>query len=144
MSTFTRPLHLEFIDGKFWKLLAPFIYYVGKKHSDEFLLVRAGFTTDFASIPRFAWSIIGHPAGKHGKAAVVHDWLYRYPDDGLTIPVAPTPACVQLPTRTRRRCDQIFLEAMKVLGIGWWKRSTMYCAVRVGGRGAWKKWRKAE
>lgn len=134
MSTFTTPLHLEFINGKYWKLLAPFIYYVGKKRSDEFLLIKAGFTTDFASIPRFAWSIIGHPAGEHGKAAVVHDWLYQHPDDGVKTEGA----------RSRRRCDQIFLEAMKVLGIGWWKRSTMYFAVRVGGRGAWKKWRKAD
>ncbi len=132
MSSFTTPLHLEFIDGKYWRVLAPFIYYVGEKGSDEFLYVRSGFTTDFASIPRLAWPIIGHPAGDHGKAAVVHDWLYQNPDDGVDKP------------RTRRRCDQVFLEAMKVLGIGWWRRSAMYCAVRVGGRGAWKKWRKAE
>ena len=132
MSTFTTPLHLEFVNGKFWKVLAPFIYYVGEKSSDEFLLVKVGFTTDFASIPRFAWPIIGHPTGNHGKAAVVHDWLYRYPADGVDR------------ARTRRRCDQVFLEAMKVLGVGWWKRSTMYFAVRVGGRGAWKKWRGAE
>ena len=142
MSTFTTPLHLEFIDGTFWVLLAPFIYYVGKKHSDEFLLIERGFETDFASIPRIAWPIIGHPAGKHGKAAVVHDWLYRYPDDGV-LRVGQFELPVPHP-RTRRRCDQIFLEAMKVLGVGWWKRSAMYFAVRVGGRGAWKKWRKAE
>jgi len=132
MSTFTTPLHLEFIDGTFWRLLAPFIYYVGEKSSDEFVLVRRGFKTDFASIPRIAWPIIGHPAGRHGKAAVVHDFLYQYPDDGVDKP------------RKRRRCDQIFLEALTVLGVGWWKRSAMYFAVRVGGWGAWKKWRAAE
>jgi len=133
VSTFTTPLHLEFINGKFWKLLAPFIYYVGAKDNDEFVLVKAMFLTDFASIPRIAWPVIGHPAGEHGKAAVIHDWLYQYPTDG-----------VEPETRTRRRCDQIFLEGMKVLGVGWLKRTVMYSAVRLGGGGPWKRYRGAE
>ena len=127
MSTFTTPLQLEFIDGKFWKLLAPFIYYVGEVGGDELVLVLAGFKTDFASIPRFAWPVIGHPAGKHGKAAVVHDWLYQYPEE-----------------YSRRRCDQIFLEAMRVLDIGWLKRTVMYSAVRLGGWVGWNNYRKAD
>ena len=141
MSTFTTPLQLEFIDGKFWKLLAPFIYYVGGVGGDELVLVLEGFKTDFASVPRFAWPIIGHPTGDHGKAAVVHDWLYQYPDDGLRLPHT-----IRRPriTRTRRRCDQIFLEAMQVLDIGWLKRTVMYSAVRLGGWVGWNNYRKAD
>lgn len=132
MSAFTTPLRVQFVDGTWWVLLAPFEYYVGDEENDERIFVHAGFKTDFASIPGFAWSIIGHPTGKYGKASVVHDYIYRYPVCGVEKP------------RSRRRCDQIMLEAMKVLGVGWWRRSAMYFAVRAGGRGAWKKWRKAE
>jgi hypothetical protein len=62
--------------------------------------VPVGYRTDFASIPRFFWRILP-PAGRYGKAAVVHDWL-----------------CDESP----KRCDHIaaanvFGEAMEVLMI---------------------------
>ena len=132
MSAFTSKLNVQYVDGEYWILLSPFSYDVGKVSSGETVFVHAGFKTDFASIPRWAWPVMGHPAGDHGKAAVIHDYLYRYPVAGVDKP------------RSRRRCDQIFLEGLVVLGVGWWKRSAMYFAVRVGGSGAWKKWRKAE
>ena len=40
-------------------------------------IVPAGFITDFASIPRLFWTVVGHPAGKYAQAAVLHDYLYR-------------------------------------------------------------------
>ena len=131
MSQFTTPLQVQFIDGKYWVLLSPFEYYVGDESGDERIFVHAGFETDFASVPRFAWPIIGHPTGQYGKAAVVHDYLYQFPAAGVD------------DERTRRRCDQIFLEGLCVLGVPWWKRTLMYSAVRVGGGGSWKKYRKA-
>ena len=121
---------MGFIDGKVWRLLKSFWYDVGTENSGERIIVVSGFLTDFASIPRFAWPIIGHPAGQYGKAAVVHDWLYQYPKSGLG------------KMRSRRRCDQIFLEGLQVLGVGWLKRSTMYFAVRVRGGKGWKRYRK--
>ena len=132
MSAFTTELHVEHLDGKFWRLTKSFFYDVGEEESGERIIVVSGFVTDFASIPRFAWSIIGYPTGRYGKAAVVHDWLYNYPKSGLGKP------------RSRRRCDQIFLEGMQVLGVGWLKRSTMYFAVRAGGRGGWRHYREQE
>lgn len=133
MSQFTTKLEVTPLPGgKMWELLEPFEYHVGHEGSGEVVVVPAGFETDFASIPRCVWSIIGHPTGEYGKAAVIHDWLYQCPDSGVS------------EDRSRRRCDQIFLEGMKVLGVGWWKRSTMYFAVRVGGRGGWKNYRRRE
>jgi len=132
MSTFTTELKVIHVDGKFWEVLAPFEYHVGDEDGAELVCVDAHFITDFASIPRWAWSIIGHPAGRYGKAAVVHDWLYQYPDDGVTN------------DRSRRRCDQIFLEGMKVLGVPWWKRTLMYTAVRIGGGKPWREYRADE
>lgn len=131
MSVFTTPLEVRFVDGKFWILLSPFTYYVDMA-GEEVVFVAAGFKTDFASIPHWAWSFIGHPAGRYGKAAVVHDWLYQNPDDGVS------------DDRSRRRCDQIFLEGMKVLGVGWLTRTVMYTAVRIGGSKPWKEYREDE
>ena len=125
MSAFTTPLRVEFIDGKYWILLSPFTYRVGSVDSKEIIFVPAGFKTDFGSIWRLFWPVIGHPTGKYGKATVVHDYLYQHSGG-----------------RSRRRCDQVFLEGMKVLGVSWWRRTEMYSAVRVGGRGPWKTYRK--
>lgn len=84
--------------------------------------VEAGFTTDFASIPRVLWSLVGAPAdGKYRKAAVVHDKLYRTP--GLA---------------TRPQADSVFLEAMEACGVGWFARHTIYAGVRVGGSTSYK------
>lgn len=81
-----------------------------------------GFVTDFASIPRPLWSIVGGPAdGKYRKAAVVHDFLYR------TGGVA-----------TRYQADQVLLEAMKVCGCSWFQRTVIYSGVRVGGSNSYK------
>jgi len=119
MSSFTTPLFVEHLDGKNWKVIESFIYHVGEKGSDNIIIIPSGFVTDFASIPRFAWSIIGHPAGKYGKAAVVHDYLYRNK------------------IGSRKQADDVFLEAMDVLGVSKVKRYTMYYSVRAFGRGSW-------
>lgn len=128
MSQFTSPLVVEFIDGKYWQVLESFEYHVGAEDSDEIIRVPVGFLTDFASIPKFAWSLIGHPTGEYGKAAVIHDWLYSENAGEQGGDWWP---------RTRKRCDQIFLEGMAVLGVAWWKRTLMYSAVRVAGSSGW-------
>ena len=136
MSAFTSELKVLYVDGKHWILLSPFTYRVGSVDSDEIIFVPAGFKTDFASIPHWAWPVMGHPAGKHGKAAVVHDCLYQYPHAGH---LHKKPY-----TRTRRRCDQLFLEGLQVLEVAWWRRTIMYSAVRIGGRGPWRSYREAD
>lgn len=40
-------------------------------------IVPAGFVSDGASSPRFAWSIVD-PATEFFEASVIHDFLYRY------------------------------------------------------------------
>ncbi|MMS78136.1 DUF1353 domain-containing protein, partial [Salmonella enterica] len=51
------------------------------------------------------------------KAAIIHDYLY---DNAL---------------RTKWEADRIFLDGMTVLGVPRWKRTIMYWAVRLFGRG---------
>lgn len=144
MSRFTKDkLHVVLIDNAdgraaikggrcTWRLTAPIAYDVGSVGSGETITVPAGATTDFASVPRFAWSII--PAdGAWLKAAVVHDWLYRTRGtcqlDGEVYRTRPAPY-------TRAESDAIFKEAMGVLGVGSLTKAIIYAAVRVGGRNA--------
>lgn len=115
--SFHTPLVLSPSDsGQEWTLDSAFSY----DSSVGTLTVPAGFVTDFASVPRLFWNILP-PFGRYGKAAIVHDYLYR------------TPGYVSRPV-----ADALFLEAMKVLGVGRLIRYTMYLAVRAFGAGAYK------
>lgn len=116
---FLGPLIVEYRDGRTWIVREEFIFCstnpaVGCVH------VPQRFETDFASIPRFFWRVL-HPTHAHiGKAAVIHDLLYRSP----AIPI------------TRLEADQVLIEGMRVLGAPAWIRTAVYLAVRFGGRQA--------
>jgi len=114
-----RPLD----DGRNWLVLEDFYYQTDViMASGHRVSVPKGFVTDFASIPRIAWGIVGGPAdGKYRKIAVVHDWLYRTP--GLA---------------TRGQADAVLLEGMKVSGCSWWEQHVIYYAVRAGGHSSYK------
>lgn len=141
MSGFTRdPLQLVLIDNAdgrasikagrcTWRLAAPISYDVGAKDSGETITVPAGATTDYASVPRFAWSIIP-PDGPWLKAAVVHDFLYR---SRGTCELGGEVYRTRAKPYTRAESDAIFKEAMAVLGVGRVARGIIYGAVRVGG-----------
>lgn len=127
MSSFTTPLQVEILDEMRQDrmqacLLAQFSYDVGEEGSGETIHVPKGFVTDFASIPRLFWRL-EPPLGRSGKAAVVHDYLYATRGlDGRY---------------DRARCDEIFREAMGVLGVPMIKRNIMWAAVRAGGGKGW-------
>lgn len=115
MSSFTDPLVVTPLDdGKRWRLVKSFSYYVGDESSSDVICVPVGYVTDFASVPRFAWSIFP-PWGVYGKAAVVHDWL------------------CQVRGRPSSEVHRIFREAMGVLGVPTWKKWLMWAAVRCCG-----------
>ena len=138
MSSFTEPLVGTFDpNGRDFTLKQTFSYYtqlepsepldpeVGSKGEDGRIYITAqqGFSTDFASVPRVFWSVVG-PIGKHTKASVVHDWLYHHTAGG------------------RKWADQVFLEAMKVSGAGWFKRRLCYRAVRLFGWVPWNRYKR--
>jgi hypothetical protein len=86
------------------------------------VIVPKGFVTDFASIPRPLWALVGGPAdGRYRKIAVIHDYLYR--TKGLA---------------TRKQADDVLLEGMKFSGCSWWQRTIIYSGVRVGGSSSYK------
>jgi hypothetical protein len=73
MSSFTKPLKIEITtDGCHGTLIEDFSYYT---NDGEIFTVPAGYTTDFATSPWWAWSIFPR-IGTYTKAAVFHDWCY--------------------------------------------------------------------
>ena len=126
MGKYKTDLVLKHVDGHWWDMAEPLVY---EDNRGDTIAVQRGFRTDIASIPWAARPLIGPKAGKYAKPAVDHDWLYQHPEDGVEEP------------RTKRQVDQIFLEAMKDVGITWWRRSVMYFAVKFGGGGTWSDYR---
>lgn len=114
--SFHTPLVLEYLDGQNYRLTSEFKY----DSSVGTFTVPAGFVTDFASIPKPLWNLLP-PTGSYGKAAVVHDFLYRTPGQA-----------------SKEIADAIFLEAMAALDVGVFTRYTMYLAVRLFGGKAYK------
>lgn len=83
--------------------------------------IKAGFRYDGASIPRAVWALIGSPfTGKYLPAALLHDALYS------------------AEIFNRKTCDKIFLEYMRDLGVSWWRRNSMWLAVRCFGGSVWR------
>lgn len=71
---------------------------------------------DGASIPMFAWALIGSPfTGKYRKAAVIHDTLCFVKD------------------RPAKECHWIFREMLRALGVGRVRARLMYVALLIGG-----------
>jgi hypothetical protein len=119
MSSFTTPADLRIISATQMQLLATFEFHVGQYPSADVITVPAGTVTDLASTPRILWSVLP-PFGEYTKAAIVHDYLY------------------QQAIGTKRYADDVFLEAMIVLGVPRWRRAVMYWAVSVFGRGSYR------
>ena len=121
MSEFTEPLFVSIDNQKRpFVLQKDFVYYIGEENSDEKIVVKKGFRTDFASIPR-PMRIIFDRVGTHSKAALVHDFLYaeqKY---------------------RRKYCDDIFFEAMEVYNVNIIKKWIFYIFVRLFGWYGWYK-----
>ena len=81
---------------------------------DEVISVPANFVFDGASVPLPLRMLVPMAHPDYIQAAALHDWML---ESGLY---------------TRRRCDQVFHEALGVLGMpGLW-RGAMFGAVRLG------------
>lgn len=135
MSQFTTPAVLELLDNYRWRLSEPFEYYTtvtcdGMRwewfKADASTIVKriwidvpVGFVTDLTSVPRFLWSV-SPPNGKYAKAAIVHDYLYTNA------------------IGTKAWADEVFCEAMGVLGVPRWRKYLMYWSVRLFGRGRYE------
>lgn len=136
MNNFLGDLLVKYIDGAHWEVAQGFTYRIGHKNGPEYVSIGAGMITDFASMPYVVRVMFRSPGGKWDKPAVVHDCLYKTAfvsiDDGSI-------RCIE-----REEADRIFLEAMEVAGVNWFSRRLIHRGVRVGGKMAWNKHRKAD
>lgn len=125
---FESELHIHPVRGDHWELDVPLIY--RSERFNRVIIAPKGFQMDLASIPRLLRPLF--PVhGRHTRAAVIHDWLYA------------ANGRIFSGTFSRADSDYVFLEAMTVLGVGWFKRRTMYLGVRVGGWVAWRSHQKS-
>lgn len=96
--------------GTRWELINTFKY-TGNEDTFE---VPAGFTTDFASVPRvFVWLLPRY--GQWTQAAVLHDYLWDRAEAG---------------EMSKFDADGIFNRALRELGVPYLRRWVMWTAVR--------------
>ncbi len=114
--------------GERWaRLIEPLRYLTSR---GRVFIVPPEFETDFASIPRLLWSLVGSPAGgRYRRAAVLHDYLYAH---GAALWLK------------RSEADAVFREAMLVSGVTPAKARIIYYGVRIGGWITWRRYRKQE
>lgn len=113
---FTTPLDLRADAPGKWILLRDLIWHT----ATERYVVPAGFVTDLASIPGALRGIL-QQNGRSRRAAVLHDFLYRFQ------PIA------------RAAADKLFLTALAADGVISLGRGLYYLGVRCGGFLPWRR-----
>lgn len=106
----------ETLIGDRTQLVEPLVYVA---ESGERFEIPAGFLTDYASIPK-AFRNIYEPSGPARFPAILHDFLYQRRGYGPYY-------------KTRKEADDLFLEAMRLVGVDFIQRTTIYNAVRLFG-----------
>ena len=107
-------LLVEQINDREWRLLRDLVW---EGDTDRFT-VTAGFTTNFASVPRPFWWLIPR-TGKYTRAVVLHDAMWcASQKDPAERKVDPWDA------------DAIFRRTLKELGVSQLRRYLMWAAVR--------------
>ena len=112
MSHFKTRLVLEVVDEG-WQLTQPFVYHSELLNRD--IEVPTGYVTDLASVPRLFRFIVPVANAKNRRAAVVHDYLCTNPE-GLV--------------KDQKQADQVFKEALGVVGVGRFRSAALYYPVR--------------
>ena len=104
-----------------WVVIGGVNFYVGTRTREYWVSVPKGYQITGADIPSYFQRWI-HPTTMQGKAAIIHNYLCRTGRvriDGVQVVVS------------RRCANRIFNEAMKVAGVGWWKRLVLFFVASV-------------
>ena len=86
-------------------------------YEGDYICIPKGFRTEFGSINQIFQSLISTD-GKQTKSYVLHDYLLSLWERGFL---------------DRKTCDSIIKEALRVQGVGVFRRSVMYGCVRIYG-----------
>lgn len=112
MGFISKRIQVEQAGDVTWRLLAP-VLYLGRYGT---YMVRSGYVTDFASVPRWLWWFTPQ-SGRWNAAAIIHDWLIT---NGLKGEIDITSPQV----------DAEFRVALKELNVGFIRRWLMWAGVR--------------
>ncbi len=120
----TTQVIVKYLGDMQWEVVEDIVYrsakslglVKGEHLQPKTIIVRAGFVTDFASIPRGLWNIFP-PTGNYAPEAVLHDYMYVHA------------------IHTKRVADKLFRLGMKARGIPRWKRWVMWASVSIFGKG---------
>ena len=120
---FTTNLELKILGTQAYEVTEPLVW----NDNISIIQVNPKFDFDGASVPQVLWSFGLSPmTGGYQRSACLHDALYasEYFD--------------------RKVCDELFLKAMESEGVSYFKRYSMYYAVRAFGGQVWKEHIKEE
>lgn len=114
-------------NGKDWELSVWYAvtFYIDDDPQKYLVLIPKRYITDFGSIPRSAWPIVGSPAtGRHRRGTVFHDWLFTmHTDRGVSF------------------ANALFDAIMTHDNTPYYKRILINLAVSTAGRISWMKWK---
>ncbi len=119
-------------------LADPFRYRSG---TGRVLTVPPGFQTDFASVPRLLRAIVDPTKLESAWAAVVHDYLYQ---EGPAVPYRIEATGETGRGFSRAEADDVFHEALRLLGIDPFDAWTMWAGVRAAGWAPWRRYRERQ
>jgi len=130
-----QKLEIEDLENGNYLLLEDLNYYPNAR---DIITVPKGFRTDFRSVPTCVDNIIPKIGDAGDKSSVLHDWLYgtKYFN---WIGVCPSDLIVATDSQAKKNSDQMLLDAMNVLGVGYFKRYTIYWSVSLFGGSAWEE-----
>ena len=132
---FTGPYRVEMTDRvsrkglPIWRLLEPLTLMCEIGGHARSFTTPAGYLTDGASVPAWAWRLIP-PGTRAAASAAIHDYLYEHRIREAEIGQG----------QARYDADLAFREALNAAGVVPWRRCTMYRSVRALG---WRGWGKA-
>jgi hypothetical protein len=118
--SFLDPLIVEYVDGVTWRVHADFDF--ASQVLERIVVMQAGETTDFASVPKPLQNILGTTKAwgpDYGKPAALHDHAYR--TLGYSFEEA----------------NDLFLEAMEAVGVNKVVMDLLYEAVKHCGRSSY-------
>lgn len=105
---------------------------------EEVGVTLTGTTTDFASVPRLLRGVVSK-VGLHTRAAIVHDALYRRPENRRVLATVEVPSPTHHHEISRRDADDLLRAIARQSGASRVTAWMLWRAVRLFGRRAWQQ-----
>lgn len=110
--------HTEETGVRTWIVSGGLSYYIGDRKAENWVYVPNGYRVTGANVPKLFKDWI-RPCDKYGQAVIIHNFLSQ---------TAKVRMAGEKQAMTRRLSNKVFLEAMKVIGVPWYKRTILFLA----------------